>query len=56
MEEVKTCFQKRQYKICSALCIEKLDRIKDPVCEVLYYLAISNSSNIEARLTDTLYT
>ena len=31
MEEIKKLYEKRQYKQCSARCIQILDNIKDPV-------------------------
>jgi hypothetical protein len=32
MEEVKKLYVNRQYKQCSARCIQILENIKDPVC------------------------
>jgi hypothetical protein len=48
MEEVKICFQKRQYKNCSARCIQILDSIKDPVSAILY-ASVSTSSSHEVQ-------
>lgn len=55
MEEVKHIYTKRQYKQCSARCIQLLDNVKDPVCRVAQTLNHFGNNLIDRSTESTLY-